>query len=659
MSNSLQQFDMVRVREPRTNLTSKRTYAILEGGQQISWKPVISTSYSQNSVQFNCPPPNPNIIVDRQVKLVLPFEVSITGADQGSPLVDVGVTDSLRAFPIASIIESLQVNINNASVSINLADVLTPLTRYCTPLKLREFDYSMSPSMLDQHQNYSEGTGSVRNPLGTYDDSCSGADIPRGAFLPVEVVTDTNTEYKARFIVVEPLFLSPFLFGGSEHNGFYGVQTMDLNFTLAANLSRVWSHSSAGNTFSSVDVTIGGFENPQLLFNYITPSPLMPIPMVMSYPYYAVTRFPTTISNSITAGSEFQVTSANIQLNSIPRRIYIYARRSNSDADYGTTDTFAFMRSISVNWNNNSGLLSGATAYDLYRMAVNNGCNLSWMQWSEHVGSVLCIEMGKDIGLQSGLESPGSLGTYQLQLTANMINTNATETIAFSLYVVVISEGVLMIEQGRAVTELGIVSKKDVLEAASSPFINYKNLMQTEGGSWWSGISDFFTDKVGPAVKSALPYVKDAIDFGKTVKSLVGGVNVGGCTRRGRRGVCTLKPKVRKPSKKDMQRAMKDNPEFAKMVNEHAARKGSKKKSKNKKAGMLLGGRTLSRDTLRRRLLGGSMSDDESSDENDVSGGALGLENNNKEINDVGEIELAEVSDSEPMVDCADFYYEN
>ena len=67
--------------------------------------------------------------------------------------------------------------------------------------------------------------------------------------------------------------------------------------------------------------------------------------------------------------------------------------------------------------------MSSASKQDLYKMSVKNGCNMSWQQWAGDavqtlsngasfgtVGSVLAIDFGDDIGLDSTL-APGILGT--------------------------------------------------------------------------------------------------------------------------------------------------------------------------------------------------------------------------------------------------------
>lgn len=157
-------------------------------------------------------------------------------------------------------------------------------------------------------------------------------------------------------------------------------------------------------TLSAVSVN---FSNPVLLFKYITPSLLQRLPRSISYPYFSVDRYPTTSNISFAPNSSQILQSNNIQLKSIPRKIYIFARRQNMDETFSTTDTYFAINNISLNWNNESGLLSSATQQDLYNISKKNGVNLSWSQWAGAysfvsqtiantskiglVGSILCL----------------------------------------------------------------------------------------------------------------------------------------------------------------------------------------------------------------------------------------------------------------------------
>ena len=92
-------------------------------------------------------------------------------------------------------------------------------------------------------------------------------------------------------------------------------------------------------------------------------------------PYVDYPRFITSQQNTnvINAGNSADIVINNIQLNQIPDRFVIVARKRLSDQ--GARDANAFFRinTISVNFNNASGLLSSAGVterggIDLWRM---------------------------------------------------------------------------------------------------------------------------------------------------------------------------------------------------------------------------------------------------------------------------------------------------
>ncbi len=160
----------------------------------------------------------------------------------------------------------------------------------------------------------------------------------------------------------------------------------------------------------------------------------------MNYPYSEYTAYSSTGSAVAPAGTA-QYVSANIQLASIPERIYVHARRSNATRTFLNTDTAAGISSVNLLFGNESGILSSATQQDLYRMALRNSSNQSWQQFSQYEGSYLCFVPGVDIPLGQ-LEAAGLSGQYNLKVTANIVNLNNTDTVTYNLYVVVQSEGV-------------------------------------------------------------------------------------------------------------------------------------------------------------------------------------------------------------------------
>src|SRR5690242_17321815 len=125
MSFAVNPLKTVRVIDPRVHFSSEREYSVLSGGNQVSWKPFLSTSFSNSSFNFSAPPPNPGICVDPRVYVSVPVSIQFAGvqANVGLNLLQQG-HDAFRAFPISSVCTTLTVRINNSAASINLSDVL-------------------------------------------------------------------------------------------------------------------------------------------------------------------------------------------------------------------------------------------------------------------------------------------------------------------------------------------------------------------------------------------------------------------------------------------------------------------------------------------------------------------------------------------------------
>lgn len=537
MSEAIVPLRTTRLLDPRLRINESREFGVLSGGSQVSWKPISTTSYSTTAAQFTAPPPSPGIVIDRKVLQKFTFQITFAGdtGDAKVPLLalapDYFPADAPRAYPLSNgVLQTLAVTINNTAVSINMNDVMSALLWYNTNVEERSLDYSSTPSMLDQFQDYKDGYEQVRSPLAQYGDNT--AEMSRGSFV-YTVNSNTQTSAVVTLTISEYIYLSPFYFGKGNRNGFIGVQTMDFTYTFG-DLTRLWSHDSTnGNvaSFTSVSVTLP--TAPQLLFNYITPKELSHIPKFVVYPYFSVDRYPTDGSGSLASGASQTISSNNIQLHSIPSRMYIYARERNADRTIYTSDVFAAINSITINFNNQSGLLSSATQQDLYKIAVENGCKQSFAQFSKFTGSVLALEFGKDIGL-GDLQAPGLTETNQLQINVNITNPSS-RSINYTLYVVPISQGTFTIMENRAVAQIGVVSKSNILDAKAAPSADFNLIENMYGGNFFSSIKDFFSKAasgVGDVVGTVLPYAKQAIDVYKTIR---GAGPVGGARRRGMR----------------------------------------------------------------------------------------------------------------------------
>lgn len=556
MSLSYQPLNPVLVRDPITQVDTTRDYAILKGGNQVTWKKYTTTSISNSAITWSCPPPSGNVFVDRKQYVLLPVRLVFTGTGSlTGPLLNPG-NDAPRAFPLSGSIETLQSSVNGQSFSIFISDMVHALTHFNTDIKLHNKDYSLTPTYYDQSQSYVDlASGNIRNPLGGYQNGIDHCPMQRGGF-PFTIIQNTSTSAVVDMVICEPLFLSPYYWGCGDASGFYNVTTMDFNLTFLSNANRFWSHNqlSASNPITSIQAVFSNFTSvnatafsytdnqPLLLFKYITPdetqilSPNMPI----TYPYYDVQRYPLDFSTAVTPGAANttgQINSNNLQLNSIPRMMYIYARTRNQDLyTAGTgcnfTDTYLALENINITFANYTGLLSSASKYQLYQIATKNGCGLNWTQWSGErennaaswttpvsqygtIGSILAIEFATDLGLPSDM-CPGLQGQFQLQVNAQFRNTS-NANINATLYIIIVSEGSFTIPGLNSATrQLGVITKSDILNAKTKPGVTYDQIQESlyggEGNflsnlkNFGSKINDFLKDsKIISNVASVLP----------------------------------------------------------------------------------------------------------------------------------------------------------
>ena len=523
-----QKIKLVKVIEPRVNVYNKaeRVYAVVKGAQRTTYGVKTSTSYSTSSIQINANPPSPQTIVSRNCYLRLRLKFTSTGPDFA-----IGTSDAPRQFPISSIMDEVTATINNANVSQSMNRVIHPLMRYNQSIHGAQSKYnSMSPSQADQYQDYGDFAdakigGTARNVFALYGEN--SAQPSRGGTARLDDGADAKV---AVYEFTEPMFLSPFLFSGAVESGFVGVSTMTFNFKLG-DLARAWSSATPAMLASSVVVSIEAA--PSMLFTYLTPPSDMVLPKSINYPYFQLQPFDTGTAVPLAAGAQQTIQSLNIQLNSIPKRLYIYARRRDADRTLLTTDCYAAIQSCVVSFNNNSGLLSDASQQDLYNISVENGCNLSWGQWSQYTGSVLALEFGKDISL--GDLGAGVSGTFQLQVNLTIKNTSKNP-VQYQMSILPVREGVMNIKDGITTTSLGFLTAAQIKAAPVDAELEYHQLANVYGGGFFSSLKSLVRKisrvgrKVLPALSKIVPGASKLAPVFDVVDTVIG---TGGRAKRG------------------------------------------------------------------------------------------------------------------------------
>jgi len=509
------------------DITSDIDFAVKSGASQTTYQRFPSTSASNSSVIFNVQVPSENVVIGRDLLLTtgLTVSISITGVPVGSTAFAYGQTDSFQAFPFASLLTTASAQINNTTVSINLKDVLPSLLRMNNSRELYRFN-SMTPALPDQAYGiFSQGVGANNNPLAGYNNASYDIDqVPRGS-QPVNITVlhnvtagGTNTSLVSTdvldtwtvvvsTVVTEPLFLSPFIFGDPHFNtqGLLGINNMSLTLNVDSTCKRVWSTSNpwitnitlgstlaGGNTngFQVAGGAIGQFlavpSAPALLFKFLSTQPSDLIQTKNVVPYMDFPRYLTSASNAVAvpANQNRTLTSSNLQINQIPDMFIISVRKPMSEQDWNDPSAFFVINSVSINLNNQSGLLSSSSQYDLWRASIKNGSTQSWQEFSGQgaipitaganigkttlvatTGSLLVLNPAFDLSLPDYI-SCGSLGNYNFQFTVNVTNQFGVE-ITPEICVICVNSGVMTTQQGVSAVYTGILTKEMVLDAKS------------------------------------------------------------------------------------------------------------------------------------------------------------------------------------------------
>jgi len=514
------------------DITSDIDFAVKSGASQTTYQRFPSTSSSNSSVIFNVQVPSENVVIGRDILINTGLSFTLQAGSTTAPTANdnwvqvpigesvfsYGLTDALQAFPFNSLLTTATAQINNTTASVNLQDVLPSLLRMNDSRELYRFN-STTPSLPDQaYGDFADAILTNNNPLASYNTSSYDIDQqPRGAFPvvvtlvhtpavgPVDAspistsLTDTWV-ITVQTVVSEPLFLSPFIFGNPEFNcqGLLGINNMTFTLNVDATCKRLFSSankyiktialgtSTNPNGFTST-TAIGISTQPSapaLLLKFLSTQPSDLVQTKNIVPYMDFPRYLTNSANSttITSGSTATLTSSNLQINQIPDMFLINVRIPMSSQTYQNPSSFLTINSVSINLNNQSGLLSSSSQYDLWRLSIKNGSTQSWLEFSGQslvndnatgvgvliptTGSLLVLNPAYDLSLPDYI-SCGSLGNYNFQFQCSVTNQYGF-SIQPEIIVICVNSGIFTTQQGVSAVYTGILTKEMVLDAKTS-----------------------------------------------------------------------------------------------------------------------------------------------------------------------------------------------
>jgi hypothetical protein len=424
----------------------------------------------------------------------------------------------------------MALQVNNVSTSILTNQVLPSYLRNMSKNDLQK--YSMTPSYLDNYGSFTAPTtptaasayGLVNNPLGAWGTALDSDTPQRGSFQLISITGNTvgTAPDQARTVVItaqftEPLMISPLVFGDAPelaHQGFYGINQIQLVMQMDALAKRAYNFAipAAGITKA---VTSVSYSNSALQCRFLTASPSTILPEMNVVPFYQSPIYVTTSQSVLATGASATIQSSNIQLSCVPDTMYIFARKQQSSLTNTDPDAYCTINSISINFNNLSGILASASQQQLWRCSQEAGSNQSWSEFSGlcnpaltapyasvgTCGSLLSLKFGKHIPISEDYFAPSSLGNFQIQCAVNVTNnlsvgTGVANDFTPELVFVFFQSGVCVSQNGQSSIYTGLLNKQVVLDAKLQEATGKAEIARMVGGK------GFFS-----RLKAALPSV--------------------------------------------------------------------------------------------------------------------------------------------------------
>jgi hypothetical protein len=549
-------------------------YAVDKGGLSYTNSPFNAISATASQHTYNINVPSQNVFLDRalnwtstaflQLNAVLDAVVSPFVA--GQPVLKIGADIALTAFPLQSMIGTLQATINDTSVTINLDTVQKEVLRLVDFAANRK--QRTCPTKLDRYQNYQDSYLAVNTPLASYLDATEDAEVPNGAYfnvaytdaagallvgsgsyvsgattvnfinaIPVRTAAAPGVDLAVypifiRFTSTEHLLLSPFIYADSYEysTGLFGINNIQLvmNFKSGTDVGRVLRNSTTGGrTISSVTFNVNTatpFINSRVDCLFITPSLDIPLPAKSIVPYFEFPRYLTTGSDTILAGQTATLQSQTITLPQIPDMLVIYvkpqATQPNSVADF-----YLPITQCSVNFDNFSGLLASHSTAQLYQLSHHNGLMMDFNEWNGQgysgetggkiplVGGFLVLRPGSDFALQPG-QAPALNGNFTLQFNVTVLNQTAGSITNPVITTIAVNSGFFETLAGSSRIIKGVLNEADIISAPMASEGTKQELGRIVGSGFLSNLSNMLSK-----AKDVYTKVKPGSDVGRVVSA--------------------------------------------------------------------------------------------------------------------------------------------
>ena len=383
--------------------------------------------------------------------------------------------DAPRSYPLNRSIATQTVGINNLRYTQNNGELMDALSHLLDD-DVHRVNCLDSVYRRDNVPSYAMMSQSTNNALASYEDVLQDQPARGSGFYNLYQMDNTDVpagQTQNRVLVfecTEAVLCPPFHYESKqEQTAIYGIQTLSLNINWSQLSRTVWSRipqQGLTATIQSVDV-----QEPVLYLEQITPKTGFVLPKQVSYDIFEMTSYTQSHSPTIAAGTTATLYNNNIKLsNSVPSRLFVFARRSPTTLSVDQGNTFMAIDGISIEMNNHSGLLADASPQQLWDLSRSNGLEQQYNEWAMRKfgdrvlsGGLLCIDPAKDLSLDVD-QTNGSNGSNQLSITLRVKNNDDVGYDNVQCVVIGLYEGVLnLIDGSKFEYQQGVISRADVL----------------------------------------------------------------------------------------------------------------------------------------------------------------------------------------------------
>jgi len=522
----------------------KPVFAVKRGGASVNQQSFVCPNPTNDTLQFVVQCPSLDVAMSRELVLgsyvTFGFDVQHVAAPAAPNLLIAAPAAhwSWAAAPLHRCMSAATCTINTESINCPVEQILQPLLRLEDDSAARLA--STSPCALDPYAT-TASTGAINGAYTAVESARSADQLSNSCYVfeyvnpgtgqplqpgvpyvfngvtvnvnaagqPVSTVQPAGgmaVQYPVavRAYFQEALKISPLLSGSAlshDSSALFGVQNVSISLNLRpAASARVIRQTNPqvliGNVrYVNAPGAATAWQQTAVSAVFLTPPPDYALPSKSVVPCHSFQpmQFPQALPAA--AGGTQQVRSGAFALDTIPDYLLIYAQPTVPQPD--DSDLFFPVQQLSITFLNQSGLLSGASAVDLWRMSSRNGLRIPWPQASGRAmssagpvpssGAPLLLSVSKDLPLPADLGlAPGVQGQFSIACAATVLNQSGVAR-QITFVVCPVYAEFLTVANGQAARTRGVLSSSEVVatsKSAEKPVSMAALQRSLSGGGW-------------------------------------------------------------------------------------------------------------------------------------------------------------------------------